>query len=104
MNTDGTKDQGESYNRDVRSEIAELFWQFHNDRLDNPNLTEMKPYIQPILDLLDRVRISELEKLHDLFSSNTYVYENWDEKITDRISKLRTHPNRAINEHKDGKP
>lgn len=34
-------------------DIAELFWAFHNARLDDPSIKEMKPYIQPILDLID---------------------------------------------------
>ena len=34
--------------------ISDLFWQFHNDRLKNHELTEMKPYIQSILDLISR--------------------------------------------------
>lgn len=34
-------------------DIAEIFWQFHNDRLDDPSIKEMKPYIQPILDMID---------------------------------------------------
>lgn len=32
-------------------EISQILWQFHNDRLKDPSINEMKPYIQPILDL-----------------------------------------------------
>lgn len=45
------------------NELAELFWQFHNDRLADPNLTEMKPYIQPILNLLKEQKLQLLEEV-----------------------------------------
>lgn len=43
--------------------IADILWKFHNDRLDDPSIREMAPYILPIiahtkqakLDMLDRV-------------------------------------------------
>lgn len=35
-------------------QLSELFWRFHNDRLDDPTIKEMKPYIQPILDLINQ--------------------------------------------------
>lgn len=37
---------------DIRM-LVELFWKFHNDRLDDPSINEMKPYIEPILAWAD---------------------------------------------------
>lgn len=28
--------------------VSEAFWQFHNDRLANPNLTDMTPYLNVV--------------------------------------------------------
>lgn len=46
-------------------QLSELFWRFHNDRLDDPTIKEMKPYTQPILDLINQqtqaARIDELQ-------------------------------------------
>jgi hypothetical protein len=33
---------------DKLRELAEIFWQFHNDRLKDPSITEMKPYIEQV--------------------------------------------------------
>ncbi len=42
--------------------IAELFWGFHRARLDDPSLSEMKPYIQPILTLIDKYTRDTIDK------------------------------------------
>lgn len=41
-------------------EIAELFWSFHNARLADPSINEMKPYIQPILDLVHQKQVEAI--------------------------------------------
>lgn len=35
-------------------QISDLFWKFHNDRLEDPSVKEMKPYIDPILARIER--------------------------------------------------
>ena len=44
-----------------RDMICDLFWQFHNDRLADPSIKEMKPYIDPIQDYCTAQVIEELE-------------------------------------------
>lgn len=50
--------------KDTKSKIrdlAEILWQFHNDRLADPSINEMKPYIEPILDLIqEEVRLGRV--------------------------------------------
>lgn len=54
---------------DELRKLADLFWQFHNDRLADPELTEMEPYVQPILDMVAQAeRKARLDELH-LFSN-----------------------------------
>jgi hypothetical protein len=56
-------------------QLSDLFWQFHNDRLNDPSLTDMTPYLQPVVKLIATERrkaaIEEREKIADLF-----VHEN----------------------------
>ncbi len=44
-----TNNTSESITADVRM-LAEVFWQFHNDRLADPSINEMKPYLDKVLD------------------------------------------------------
>lgn len=80
--------------------LADLFWQFHNDRLTNPNLTEMKPYLKPIEKYVQRkerlARIDEIQRLSDdtadLLPNETW--KSWAFRVSDylqdRIKELQT--------------
>lgn len=35
-------------------QLADILWQFHNDRLDDPSIKEMRLYINPVLTILDK--------------------------------------------------
>lgn len=53
---------------DVRA-ITEILWSFHNDRLKDPSINEMKPYIQPMLDLIASQRNQILQEVIDELDS-----------------------------------
>lgn len=71
----------------TKREIAEILWRFHNDRLSNPNLKEMKPYIEQ----LDQVYKQELEEIN-----NDSVYSCYDENCWENLDEERQ---RGISEH-----
>ena len=68
--------------------IAEIFWQFHNDRLKDPSINEMKPYIQPILDMMAKNTRKALIK--ELIEVDLFTPNDPDKKayINKRISEL----------------
>lgn len=71
-------------------ELAKILWQFHNARLDDPSITEMRPYIQPILALIHKEvvagRVDELDKItRETKADGTEWLQNY---LADRIAEL----------------
>lgn len=81
--------RGEAMNQN--KEIAEIFWKFHNDRLANPELTEMKPYIEPVEQLLLRARIDGLKQANKCVDNTIMILTNNLPAMLEheRIYKLR---------------
>lgn len=74
-------------------QLSDLFWQFHQDRLNNPELIEMKPYIQPILNIFATFLASiELpEKLHEkVVNPQTVHKENWNQGHNHAIDRCQS--------------
>lgn len=66
-------------------QLSDLFWQFHQDRLNNPELIEMKPYIQPILNIfatfLASIELPEKqeETPKDVYGTSGIYKEGWND-------------------------
>lgn len=80
-------------------ELAEIFWKFHNDRLKDPSINEMKPYIQPVLDFIEaelqnlrQQLASEVEGLKLRHNSNIYTTTQFNAREEER----KTGNNEAI--------
>lgn len=87
--------------------IADILWAFHNARLADPSLREMKPYVEPILQLINEARIDENQRYLDLldtyidksrqpqavsFGSASGAIQNagWKRALTDRLAHLKS--------------
>ena len=57
-----TNSQNNPKELEAIKQLSDLFWQFHNDRLADPSIKEMKPYIQPILDRIATERQEAIEQ------------------------------------------
>lgn len=54
-----------SQDKTVRA-IADILWQFHNDRLKDPSITDLAPYIRPIKQLMADEVAAAIETLTSL--------------------------------------
>lgn len=71
-------------------EIAEILWRFHNDRLADPSINEMKPYIQPILDIITKEKIQARIEALEAVLDNTHDMSMRDTRnIHTEISTLK---------------
>lgn len=77
--------------------LCDLFWKFHNDRLNDPTINDMTPYVKPILKQINRGKIEELKQLLDITSrgdglpSGTYETDLiLGQVVKDRIATLKS--------------
>lgn len=57
--------KSEDTSLDTARMISDLMWKFHNDRLDNPNLIDMTPYIKPIQAYIKEQQANLLQVIED---------------------------------------
>lgn len=83
-----------SDNKDKVRDLAEILWQFHNDRLADPSINEMKPYIEPILALLKEEvrlgRIDEVERAIKVWKGELFDTGYTGSKLKERLARLNS--------------
>ena len=49
--------------------LVEILWKFHNDRLKDPSIAELKPYIDELRAEVDNARIQSIDDMLDWLDS-----------------------------------
>ena len=66
-------------NQDIIRTIVDTLWTFHNNRLKDSSIVEMKPYIQPILDeVIPKSKLLEVLDKHMSIQRGDYYQDLTD--------------------------
>ena len=56
--------------------LVEILWKFHNDRLKDPSIKEMKPYVDELRAEVDKARRENTQSILQAYRSSTGIKDD----------------------------